>query len=78
MEFAFKPAACWSAPSTWFAAAPSRRASPRRPGADVTMAVDALQTLARGAAAQTPAAARASRSAFNAGSSFRWRASSSR
>lgn len=49
MEFAFNPAARWSAPSTWFAAAPSRRASPRRPGADATKAVDALQTLARGA-----------------------------
>ncbi|MBX3637583.1 MAG: DUF2917 domain-containing protein [Rubrivivax sp.] len=55
MEFAFNPAARWSAPSTWFAAAPARRAAPRRLGAEAASAasagsaVDALQTLARGA-----------------------------
>lgn len=52
MEFAFNPAARWSAPSTWFTAAPARRAAPRRLGvvaAEAASAVDALQTLARGA-----------------------------
>lgn len=46
MEFAFNPAARWSAPSTWFAAATARRAAARRQG---VATADALQTLARGA-----------------------------
>lgn len=52
MEFAFNPAARWSAPSTWFAAAPARRARPHGlPAATAATAatVDMLQALPRGA-----------------------------